>query len=158
MTILKHIILLTALTAKFFAQDTTVTWLQNIDTTAFKYYNNKKYIPKDFYKYIDIKSVKEIANPTEEYTAGCVVQKGIPQQKLNWLVKDKKNHIVMKISCGGKAHRVLYYYLDTDKKKLNVNQLFFGHLSRDYTFGMTSLKIKLKEFEFLMYDPPSTDN
>ena len=147
-----------ALTTKIFAQDTTVVWLQNIDTTAFKFYNDKKYIPKDFYKYIDIKSSKEIANPTEEYTSGCVGREGIPRKKLNWLAKDKNNHIVMKISTGGKAHRVLYYYLDTDKKKLNINQLFFGYQSRDYTFGMTSLKIKTNEFEFLEYDPPTSED
>ena len=147
----KHIFISITLTTKLFAQDTSVVWLKSIDTTAFKFYNNKKYIPKNFYKYIEIKSLKEIANPSEDYITGCAGRDGIPRKKLDWLAKDKNNHIVMKISCGGKTQTVLYYYLDTDKKKLNINQLFFGSQSRDLSFGKTSLKIKLKEFEFLKY-------
>jgi hypothetical protein len=152
--------ILILLTTDLFSQDTTVTWLRNIDTTDFGMYFNKKTIPKDLLKYIEVDNLNEIANPGKEYSAGCVRQHGTPYKRLNWIAKDHKNHLVVSISHGGKFHRTCFYYLDRDNKKTNINELSFGHrfsTTINLNFGATTVKIKRKEFEFEEYYEPNID-
>jgi hypothetical protein len=121
----------------------------------------KKAIPSDLLNYIQVDKLKEIANPNEKFTSGCVGSFGIPRIRVNWVAKDKKNHFVISISFGGKAHRTCFYYVDKDSKKTNINELYFGnryHALTSLTFGATTKIIKAKEFRFLEYDPPTSDN
>lgn len=156
-TIFKHILIFTALTTKLFAQDTTVVWLKNIDTTDYKIIYNKKAIPDVLLKYMQVDKLSQIANPGEEYVSGCVGPRDKPHKRLNWVAKDKNNHVVVSISVGGKAHRPRFFYIDKDKGKYNLNELMFGHsyiATNTLTFGSTSNKIKRREFEFLEVEPP----
>jgi hypothetical protein len=99
----------------------------------------------------------EIANPGEKYVSGCVGPSDIPHNRLNWVAKDKNNHTVVSISVGGKAHRTKFFYIDKDKGMYNINELCFGRSFKgtvNLTFGLTSNKIRAKDFEFEDYDPP----
>ena len=155
------LLLLTVLTTRLFAQDTNAVWLKNIDTLDFKIVCNKKAIPTDLLKYIEVDKLKEIANPNEKFISGCVGSFDIPHKRINWVAKDKKNHFVVSISFGGRAHRTCFYYVDNDGKKTNINELYFGNSYASLTaltFGSTTNKIRTKEFKFLEYDPPTVDN
>ena len=160
MTAKNIFIFLTVLTVDLFSQDTTTTWLRNIDTADFKVYFNKKAIPADLLKYIEVDNLKEIANPGKKYVAGCVGPHGAPHMRLNWVAKDKKNHFAVSISFGGKAHATRFYYIDHDNNKTNINELSFGHSFKEainLSFGGATTKIKTKEFEFEEYEEPESD-
>lgn len=136
---------------KLFCQDTMVAWIENIDTLAFKISYDKKYIPKKFCKYLDIDSLKQIANSNEQWNSGCKIRRGLLFKQLNWVAKGKKNHFVIGISHGGGkvGPKTYYYYFDYDNKNLNVNTLTFDH-ERLYTFGQTSAFVKNKKFRFIL--------
>ena len=148
---------MTALTTNLFAQDTGAVWLRNIDTLEFKILYNKKAIPTELLKYIEVNKLNEIANLDEKFISGCVGSSSIPHTRVNWVAKDKKNHYAVSISFGGYAHKTRFYYLDNDKKKININELFFGNsytLTTGLTFGSTTKKINNGEFQFFEWDPP----
>jgi len=131
-----------------FSQDSTVTWIKNIDTLSFKMLTGKKDIPKEFYKFVEIKSLKEIANPTDEWTPSCI---RTPHKKLHWIAKDKNNHWVLSVTTGGKGVFAGYYFFDKEKGKLNFNELNFR--KRYMTFGQTITCIKSGQFSFDEFDP-----
>ena len=143
------LILATILPLSNFGQDTNVVWLRHIDTTSFKISYSKKIIPQDFYNYIGIKDLKGIANPNEECNLGCVSRKGVPNRQFNWAATDQKNHYIISVTTGGYMHRTMYYFLDRDSKKLNVNILNFEHGSRNYTLEKAVTAIKNRDFEFV---------
>ena len=141
---------MTVISYRLMSQDTNVVWLKNIDTLNFKLQYNKKFIPKDLYKYLEITKI-EMANPNEPYRAGCVGQKGVPSTRLNWVAKDNQNHLVISISIGGLAHRTLYFFLDKQSLAYNINELSFGHDSRELSLGKVVNRIQSKSFEFEEY-------
>lgn len=145
-----------AITAKYFAQDSTVVWLKHIDTTDFKITYNRKFIPTVLLKYLEVSKMSEIANPGEKFVSGCVGPFDMPHKRLNWIAKDKKNHVVVSICVGGKAHRPRFFYIDKDTGKYNINELMFGNIYsvvNGLTFSNTVNKIKRNEFEFIKVDP-----
>ena len=142
------LLILFLLTTKFlFSQDTTVTWINNIDTNSFKVCFKKRCIPKEFYSIINVDNSKDIANAKKKYQTGCVGH-GLPHHRLNWLAKDKNNHWVLSISYGGLHNRTDYFFIDKEKGKININ-CFNLRLSRncnqfDLSFGNTITRIKAK--------------
>lgn len=132
------------------SQDTNVVWLKNIDTLSFKLQYNKKFIPNDLCKYLEI-TKSEIANPNEPYRSGCLSQKGVPSTRLNWIAKDNQNHLVISVSIGGLAHRTLYFFLDKLPLLYNINEISFGHDSRELSLGKVVTRIQSKLFEFEEY-------
>ncbi len=132
-----------------FSQDTTVTWINNIDTNAYKVCFKKRCIPKEFYSIINIKKSTDIANANKDYQTGCVGH-GLPLHRLNWLAKDKNNHWVLSISNGGLVQETCYFFIDKEKGKININ-CFNLRLSRnceqfDFPFGSAIIRIKEKLF------------
>lgn len=139
-----------------FAQDTSVTWINNIDTTTFKIFYSRKSIPKDFYKIIGISKRGDIVSAHKAYQKGCV-NRGRASKRLNWLAKDNNNHWVLSISYGGRASGTKYIYIDCNKDGLNINGFYFtgGH-HNNYSLGQTITK--LKEGQFYRMDFSSFDN
>ncbi|MFI5141542.1 MAG: hypothetical protein ACHQII_04215, partial [Bacteroidia bacterium] len=72
-----------------FSQDTSATWLNNIDTTKFEIHYKKESIPKKFYKIVGIENLREIVSANKSYRQGCTGS--LPGQRLNWLAKDENN-------------------------------------------------------------------
>ncbi|MCW3084070.1 MAG: hypothetical protein JWP12_1436 [Bacteroidetes bacterium] len=130
-----------------YSQDTTVTWLNNIDTTAFQLHYNKKAIPKELYPLIKIDKAKDIASADGLYQAGCVGS-GLPRRRLNWIAKDTNNHWVLSISHGGYSSGTEYYFIDRSKGTLNVNCFtFYGSTNfNDLSFGSTIPLLKARKF------------
>lgn len=126
-----------------FPQDTTVTWIKNIDTSSFKMFYSKSNIPKEFYKFIGIDNKKDMANPTDKWTPSCI---GKQHHRLNWIARDKNNHWVISVTYGGKGVWTNYHYFDKENGKLNINELIFNR--RDLPFGQTVKEIKSGNFEF----------
>ena len=135
-----------------FSQDTSVTWMNKIDTATFKMFYNKESIPKDFYKIIGIDKQSEIVSANKPYRHGCLG--GLPGHRLNWLAKDKNNHWVLSISFGGRANGTKYLFIDSAKGKLNVNGFRFyeNQMGRDLTFGGTLLELKKGQYFRLPVD------
>lgn len=142
-------LILFLLTIEFsFSQDTTVTWLNNIDTSSFQIFYKKKNIPVYFYSIIGIKNKKDIASSNKSYQTGCVGRHGLPRKRLNWLAQDNNNHWVLSVSYGGFAHGTKYFFINKDNGKLNVNCFhFFGTPNyNDLTFGATIYRLKARQF------------
>lgn len=110
---------------QLFAQDTTVTWLFNIDTSAYAIYFDKKQIPQELYSVIGIESTKDIANPGRAYQRGCEGNGVLPRQRLNWIASDTSNHWIISVSYGGRASGTKFYFIDKDSGRLNSNILYF---------------------------------
>ena len=110
---------------QLFAQDTTVTWLNNIDTSAFTISYDKKRIPEELYPAIGIKSLRDIANPGKRYRRGCVGGARLPNKRLNWMASDKNNHWILSVSYGGYACGTKFYFIDKDSGQLNTNIMYF---------------------------------
>ncbi|HXU26674.1 MAG TPA: hypothetical protein VN698_05525 [Bacteroidia bacterium] len=139
-----------------------MAWLLNIDTLQFKTYYSKKAIPTALLKYIEVDKLKEIANPNKEFASGCIRRHGVPHIRLNWIAKDKQNHIIASISFGGKGRITNFYYLDNDNNKTttNINELSFdgGYTEiTALTLGTTVTRIKAGQFKFEEYEEPESD-
>ena len=130
-----------------FSQDTTVTWIKNIDASSFKMLYDKKDIPKEFYRVLDIKDLKRLANPKDKYSPGCT---NPIRGQLKWIAK-QKNRWVISVVYGGKGVSNCYYFLDKEKGNLNINEIKFQR--RYLTFGQTVQNIKAGKYEFEEYDP-----
>ncbi|WP_430402973.1 hypothetical protein [Fluviicola sp.] len=104
-------------TGNSFSQDTTVAWIQNLDTTSFKMFYNKKKIPKKFYEILGVKSIGEIANPKDNYSPSCV---GSFRGQLHWIAK-QENRWVFFITRGSSAVCDMLYFIDLDNHKVNAN-------------------------------------
>lgn len=111
---------------QMFSQDTTATWLFNIDTSAYTVHFDKKQIPKELYAIIGIESTKDIANPGKSYQRGCVSNGVLPRKRLNWIASDSSNHWIISVSYGGRASGTKFYFVDKDNGKLNCNVLYFN--------------------------------
>jgi hypothetical protein len=85
----------------------------------------------------------DIAEPADNWTASCLSK---PHQGLNWIAKDKNNHIIISVTYGAKAVITRYFYFDKDSGKLNVNELEFNR--KRLSFQQTVSLIKAGEFEF----------
>jgi hypothetical protein len=144
------IIILLLLSRLSFSQDTTVTWIKNIDTSSFKIIYNKKSIPKEFYRILEIKKIEELANSTDKYTPSC---KGLIRGQFHWMAR-QKDYWVISVTYGGKTVGTRYLFLDKNESKLNINEINFN-LPR---FGMTSFgqivsEIRLGQYEFEKFYP-----
>jgi|ERR1041385_2098482 hypothetical protein len=129
------------------AQDTTVVWLNNIDTSGYTIQYNKKYIPEEFYSIIGIEKPKEIANANKRFNKGCTDSGIFPHKRLNWIASDNHNHWILSISYGGYASGTKYYFIDKEKEKPNTNIFYFtGSNNGNLTFGETTLKLATKQF------------
>lgn len=126
-----------------FSQDTTVTWIRNIDTSSYKISYRKSNIPKEFYKFIGINRKNEIVNPSKNWTPSCISRK---HYRLNWIAKDKNNHWVISVTYGGRGVFTTYQYFDKVNDKLNLNELDFGR--GNFQFSQTVKYIKSGDFEF----------
>jgi hypothetical protein len=132
-----------------FSQDTTVTWIKNIDTTAFKLLYNKKDIPKEFYRVLNVKKINKLANPTDNYSPGCT---NPIRGQLHWLAK-QKNKWVICVTYGGKGVYTKFYFLDKDKGTLNINVLNFPRPKKsNTTFGQIVTTIKSGQYSFEEFD------
>ena len=133
-----------------FSQDTTVAWIKNIDTSAFKLFYNKKQIPKEFYPVLNIEKIRKLANPSDNYSPGCT---NPIRGQLHWIAK-QNNRWVISVTYGGKAVHTRYFFLDKDKGTLNINELNFNLPRRGKTtFGKTVTAIKNGQYTFEEFDP-----
>jgi hypothetical protein len=132
---------------QLFAQDTTVAWINNIDTSVYTIKYNKKDIPTEFYSIIGIEKQNEIASANELYQKGCTGSGLLPRKRLNWIANDNHNHWVLSISYGGRANGTEYYFIDKEKEKPNSNCFYFyGSNAMNLTFGETTLRMAAKQF------------
>lgn len=136
-----------------FSQDTTVLWIRNIDTLAFKLSYDKQDIPKEFYKTIGISSTEQIANPSDNWTSSCM---NPIHHKLEWIAKDKNNHWVISITYGGRASGINYYLFDMEKVKLNINELLI--YDKYLTLGSLVNHIKAGKYEFEDIEPSNSED
>ena len=133
-----------------FSQDTTVTWIKKIDTSAFKMFYNKKDIPKEFYRVLNVKDIKKLANSTDKYSPGCT---NPIRGQFHWMAR-QKNRWVISVTYGGKGVYTRYYFLDKDKGTLNINELIFDVPKRGKTtFGQIVSTIKSGQYSFDEFDP-----
>jgi len=145
----RYTLILLLFSCAAWGQDTTVTWINNIDTNSFKLLYDKKEIPKEFYLILQMRTIKDIASANEPFQGGCTGGgKGWPSQHLNWLAVDKNNHWVLSVSHGGRGYWTDYYYFDKEKGQLNVNILMFkGNIGDSgFTFEQTIPKLKARQF------------
>lgn len=78
-----------------------VSFLNEFKNEKFVIYNDKNSIPKHIKKELDcIASEFSIANPDEEYQAGCIVEKDIPKRQLIFLAKND-DILVLSYATGG---------------------------------------------------------
>ncbi|MGZ3862890.1 MAG: hypothetical protein ACXVPN_10800 [Bacteroidia bacterium] len=127
------------------SQDTTVAWLNNIDTATFKIYYKKGSIPKDFYTFVGIDNLSEIVSANKPYRKGCLGS--LPGQRLNWLAKDNRGHWVLSVSFGGRAPGTKYLYIDHEKNIYNINGFWFLDDDRNnLTLGGALRKIKSGQY------------
>lgn len=140
-------LLLTA--ANSFSQDTTVAWIQNMDTASFKMFYNKKDIPKKFYEILGIENIGKIADPTDNYSPGCT---NPIRAQLHWIAK-QKNRWVFFITYGSSAVSDKLYFIDLDNHKVNVNLVRLpGKYKRDsFHFGQLVALINSGLYEFEDY-------
>jgi hypothetical protein len=132
-----------------FSQDTTVTWIKNIDTTAFKLLYNKKDIPKEFYRVLNVKDINKLANPTDKYSPGCI---NPIRGQLHWLAKQKDKWVIC-VTYGGKGVYTKFFFLDKEKGTLNINELNFPEPKKsNTTFGQIVTTIKSGEYSFEEFD------
>lgn len=132
-----------------FSQDSTVTWIKNIDSTAFKMFYNKKDIPKEFYRVLNIKDISKIANPTDKYSPGCV---NPIRGQFHWMAKQKSRWVIS-VTYGGRAVSTRYYFLDKEKDSLNINEINFDVPKRGKTtFGQIVTTIKSGQYSFEEFD------
>jgi len=143
------IIILLLTSGLSFSQDSTVTWIKNIDTSSFKMLYNKKDIPKEFYRVLNVKDINKLANPTDKYSPGCT---NPIRGQLHWIAK-QKNRWVICVTYGGKGVHTRFYFLDKEKGTLNINEINFPTPMRsDATFGQVVASIKSRQYEFEEYD------
>ncbi len=142
-------IILTVLILKtviLISQDTTVTWLTNINVAEFKIAYKKRAIPREFYDVIGIDHLRDIASAHRPYRQGCIAN-GLPGHRLNWLAKDDKGHWVLSVSFGGRGHNTKYIFIDHDKNKKNINGFYFlGEKCHDLVLSEMVSKIKSHEY------------
>ena len=132
-----------------FSQDTTVTWIKNIDTTAFKLLYNKKDIPKEFCRVLNVKDINKLANPTDKYSPGCI---NPIRGQLHWLAKHKNKWVIC-VTYGGKGVYTKFFFLDKDKGTLNINELNFPEPKKsNTTFGEIVTTIKSGQYSFEEFD------
>ncbi len=145
-----YLILILLLTSRLsFSQDSTVTWINNIDTSAFKMLYNKKDIPKEFYRVLNIKDIKKLANPTDKYSPSCI---NPIRGQLHWMAR-QKNRWVICVTYGGKGVYTKFFFLDKEKGSLNINEINFPEPKKsDTTFGQVVADIKSGQFSFEEYD------
>ncbi|MNV00555.1 hypothetical protein D3C71_907210 [compost metagenome] len=120
-------------TGNSFSQDSTVAWIQNMDTTSFKMFYHKKKIPKKFYEILNIKKISQVANPGDDYSPGCT---NPIRSQLHWIAK-QKNRWVLFMTYGSSAVSDRLYFIDLDNDKVNVNLVRLpGKYERDsFHFG-----------------------
>ncbi len=135
---------------RIFSQDTSVAWIKNIDTSRFEMRYDKKDIPKEFYKVLNIENINKLANPTDKYSPGCT---NPIREQLHWIAKEN-NRWVICITYGGRGIFTRFFFLDTDKGKLNINEMHFQTPKRNDTlFGQIVASIKSGQYEFEEFDP-----
>jgi hypothetical protein len=133
-----------------FSQDTTVTWIKNIDTSAFKVFYNKKDIPKEFYRVLNVKDIKKLANSTDKYSPGC---RNPIRGQFHWMAI-QKNRWVISVTYGGRGVTTCYYFLDKEKGTLNINKIIFDVPKRGKTtFGQIVATIKSGQYSFDEFNP-----
>ncbi len=134
----------------FYSQDTTVVWIKNIDTTTYKIFYKKKEIPKEFYRVLNIKDIKKLANPKDKYSPGCI---NPIRGQFHWMAIQKKKWIIC-VTYGGKGVYTKFFFLDKDKGILNINELNFPEpLKSNTTFGQVVTIIKAGQYAFEEFDP-----
>lgn len=134
-----------------YGQDTSVSWVRNIDTVQFKNFYHKKLIPKQLVQYLTDKGLKDIANPGEKYRSGCVGPRSLPAYRLNWIAKDKHNHLIISIASGGWAHGTLFYCIDKEKGRININEIILEHQSTNWTLTEVASALRKRQFVFETY-------
>ena len=100
-------------------QDTTATWMYDINPDDFKVSYRIADIPKQFYDVMSICCKHDIVVKDEDFKSNCVGP-GVTR-KLNWIAKSKNKRWVISISYGGKAYYVVNYFFDYDNDEMNVN-------------------------------------
>jgi hypothetical protein len=144
-------IIILLLTSRFsFSQDTTVTWIKNIDTSSFKMLYDKRDIPKEFYPVLSIEALNTIANPSEKYSPGCI---NPIRGQLNWIAKQKSRWVIS-VTYGGKGVWTRFFFFDKENGKLNINEMnFLGPKRSDTTIREVAALIKSGQYEFEEFDP-----
>lgn len=143
------LILLFSTCRLLFSQDSTVTWIKNIDTSLFKMLYNKKDIPKEFYRVLNVKDINKLANPTDKYTPSCM---NPIRGQLHWAAKHKNKWVIC-VTYGGKGVSTKFFFLDKEKGELNINELNFPIPKKsNTTFGQIVMSIKSGEYSFEEFD------
>ncbi len=129
------------------AQDTTVTWMYDLDPATFTIHYDKKDIPEEFFSILGVESASDIANPGKPYQKGCTSRRALPHKRLNWIASDSNNHWVLSISYGGRGSGTMFYFIDKETGKLNSNQF---HLQKTMPEKLT-LADSFKEIKAKRY-------
>jgi hypothetical protein len=133
-----------------FSQDTSVTWIRNIDISSFEILRNKRDIPKEFYTVLEIDDINALANPSDKYSPGCT---NPIRGQLNWIANQKDKWIVS-ITYGGKGVFTRFYFFDKQNGKLNINEMSFLEPKRsETTIGEVVVLINSGRFEFEEFQP-----
>ncbi len=94
------------------------SFLNEFKSGKFAIYNDKISIPKHIKKVLDcIATEFSIANPTEEYRAGCIAEKDIPKRQLIFLAKSE-DVLVMSYATGGIGSSTHFLFIKYDSKKI----------------------------------------
>ena len=116
------IFLILFISLNLFGQDTSSTWMFDINSSKFKLYHKTKYIPKEFYNIISVEDKNDIVDNDKNFKRNCIGP-GITR-KLNWLAKDKYKRCIISISYGGRVFQTIFYCFDFDSGKLNANGFY----------------------------------
>lgn len=141
-----------------FGQDTTSTWMFNLNTSEFKVYYKTKYIPKEFYNIISVEDINDIVDNHKNFKRFCVGP-GITK-KLNWIAKDKNNKWVLSVPYGGRVFQTIFYCFDFDSKKLNANGFYIiieNHDKISFNEFVSLINEKKLEREDIDFDYSSKD-
>lgn len=143
------LILFVLINSYLFSQDTTVTWISNIDTSAFKIYYDKKYIPIEFYSIIRISNLKEIYNSGKRFKTGNPFVQDKLIRRFNWLAVDKSKHWVLSVTYKSRGYGTSYFYIDKEKKEYIIVNCF-GFLGlpnyNELKFHETLERLKSRQF------------
>ncbi|CAM1355440.1 hypothetical protein [Tenacibaculum halocynthiae] len=94
------------------------SFLTEFQNEQFVVDNDKKSIPKHVKKELDcIASEFSIANPKEEYQAGCNVEKDKPKRQLIFLAKSK-DILILTYATGGIGSSTHFLFIKYDSEKI----------------------------------------
>lgn len=99
------------------------SFINHIHLNSIKSTYSKNTIPHKYFGYIGITSIADLADPEENWNAGCTRFSNLPNKRFNWMAKDKKGYVFICISTGGIGVSTSCYFIHI-KRGINLR---FGH-------------------------------